>query len=147
MSLPTLRGNRTAAAAVPGAVALLAVIALTIALAAGAFTTERTTQVTQTVASARTGGPGFDPAALYAAANPGVVDITAHATTTQPQGPFGQPRRAETTDTGTGFVLDKDGHILTADHVVAGADSISGGVGRGGGGPRGGRAGGRRGRS
>ena len=52
----------------------------------------------------------LNAAALYAAANPSIVDITA-----------GQTQSA---DTGTGFVIDMDGHVLTADHVVAGAAAV-----------------------
>jgi S1-C subfamily serine protease len=123
MSLPSVRSDRTAvAAAVIGGVALLGVIALTIALAAGAFTTDSTTEVSQVSEVNRRSG--FDPAAIYAAANPAVVDITASGTTTQ-TGPFGLPRTEETTDTGTGFVVDGKGDILTADHVVAGARSVT----------------------
>jgi S1-C subfamily serine protease len=103
--------------------ALVAVIALTIVLIAmGAFNN------TTTVAAPTAASPipaHFDPAAIYAEANPGVVDITSRATTTTPSGPFGLPRRAQTTDTGTGFVLDQQGHILTADHVVAGGSSVT----------------------
>jgi putative serine protease PepD len=106
-----------------GATALVATIALTIALlATGAF--DRSTParpVTRTVST----GSGLDAAALYAAAAPGVVDITAHATTTTAAGPFGLPRKAQATDTGTGTMLDAQGRILTADHVVAGASSIT----------------------
>src|SRR3954447_26798873 len=121
---PARRGDRRAAiaTALAGA-ALLAVVALVVALAAGAFSTERTTRVTRTV-SLPGAGPALDAAAIYAAANPGVVDITAHSTTTA-AGPFGVPRKAEQTDTGTGLVVDAKGSILTADHVVAGADSVT----------------------
>src|SRR3954452_5746593 len=121
---PARRGDRWAAIATAlAAAALLAVIALVIALAAGAFSMDRTTRVTRTV-SLPGAGPALDAAAIYAAANPGVVDITAHSTTTA-AGPFGVPRKAEQTDTGTGLVVDAKGNILTADHVVAGADSVT----------------------
>jgi putative serine protease PepD len=53
----------------------------------------------------------LDAAALYAVANPSVVDITA----TDPA----------SIDTGTGFAIDSDGHVLTADHVVAGASTVT----------------------
>jgi S1-C subfamily serine protease len=122
---PPPRGDRLVAIAVVlAATALLAVVALIIALAAGAFVTERTTPVTRT-AGVPGAGPGLNAAAIYAAANPGVVDITAHSTTTTAAGPFGVPRQAEQTDTGTGLVVDAKGDILTAGHVVAGADSVT----------------------
>jgi putative serine protease PepD len=117
------RYNPPALALALGAGALLATVALAIALlAAGAF--ERShpaTVVTQPAAA----GAGLNAAALYASDAPGVVDITAHSTTTTAAGPFGLPRKAQTTDTGTGTVLDTQGRILTADHVIAGASSIS----------------------
>jgi S1-C subfamily serine protease len=106
------------------AAALVAVIALIVALAAGAFVTERTIQVIRS-ASVPGPGPALSAAAIFAAANPGVVDITAHSSTTTAAGPFGMPRRAEQTDTGTGLVVDTKGNILTADHVVAGADAVT----------------------
>jgi S1-C subfamily serine protease len=53
----------------------------------------------------------LNAAELYAAANPSVVAITAtHPTSV---------------DTGTGFVIDSDGHVLTADHVVSGASTVT----------------------
>jgi putative serine protease PepD len=117
------RRNPPTLALALGATALLATIALTIALlAAGAFDrSHRTTVVTQPAAA----GSGLNAAALYASDAPGVVDITAHSTTTTAAGPFGLPRKAQATDTGTGTVLDTQGRILTADHVIAGASSIS----------------------
>jgi putative serine protease PepD len=60
--------------------------------------------------SASLAGP-LNAAALYAAANPSVVDITStHPTSV---------------DTGTGFVIDSGGHVLTADHVVSGASTVT----------------------
>ena len=50
-------------------------------------------------------------ARIYAAANPSVVDITS--------------RHPGSIDTGTGFAIDSQGHVLTADHVVAGASSVT----------------------
>jgi putative serine protease PepD len=69
----------------------------------------------------------IDAAGIYAGANPGIVDIT--STTQQPSSrstafPFNPPGKTETA-TGTGFEIDSKGHILTADHVVAGASSVS----------------------
>ena len=117
------RRNPSTLALALGATALLATLALTVALlATGAFDRSRpATAVTQPVA----GGSGLNAAALYASAAPGVVDITAHSTTTTAAGPFGLPRKARATDTGTGTVLDTQGRILTADHVIAGASSIT----------------------
>jgi putative serine protease PepD len=80
----------------------------------GAFGSSTT--VTQSAAAAGTSsllGP-FIPSALYSNAAAGVVAITASATTA-----------AQPTDTGTGFLIDSRGDILTASHVVAGAKAIT----------------------
>jgi putative serine protease PepD len=53
----------------------------------------------------------LNAASLYAAANPSIVDITASQT--------------QSVDTGTGFLINSEGHVLTADHVVAGASSVT----------------------
>jgi putative serine protease PepD len=70
----------------------------------------------------------LDASAIYAAAVPGVVDITSTTTSKPSSGseafPFSPPGQSETA-TGTGFEIDNKGHILTADHVVAGASSVS----------------------
>jgi putative serine protease PepD len=76
-----------------------------------------------------TTGPGtaLDPQALYKSTAAGVVDITAHGTSSNAAaaGPFGGvPPRTPTTDTGTGFILDRAGDVMTAAHVVDGASSI-----------------------
>ena len=55
---------------------------------------------------------------VYAAANKGVVNITTEA---DGLGFFGDE---SSTGTGSGFVLDKQGHILTNYHVVQHADSV-----------------------
>src|SRR4051812_46546833 len=71
---------------------------------------------------------GLDPKSLYAAASPGVVDITSRGVTDgeASQSPFGGPQQPQQgTATGTGFVVDKDGNIATAAHVVDGASSIT----------------------
>jgi serine protease Do len=42
-----------------------------------------------------------------------------------PQGREGTPRRQTQTSLGSGFVIDKDGYVLTNRHVIDGADDIS----------------------
>jgi putative serine protease PepD len=78
--------------------------------------------------SAKSSGT-LNASALYASTAAGVVDITARGTSTasgQPAGPFGgAPQQSQTTATGSGFVVDKDGHIVTAAHVVNGASSVT----------------------
>jgi S1-C subfamily serine protease len=61
---------------------------------------------------------------VYEAAAPGVVHITATTKTQAPVDPFfGIPGGIETA-VGSGFVIDKNGHIVTNDHVVQGATSV-----------------------
>jgi S1-C subfamily serine protease len=63
---------------------------------------------------------------VYDEAAPGVVHITATTTVQQPADPFfGTPGGTEAQQAvGSGFVIDKSGHIVTNDHVVAGASRV-----------------------
>jgi putative serine protease PepD len=64
---------------------------------------------------------------LYKQDAPGVVDITVQSSAGggAPTFPFGQPQGSPKQEAeGTGFVIDTNGNILTAEHVVDGADSI-----------------------
>jgi putative serine protease PepD len=98
---------------------------------AGDHTT--TTTITQAAAGTTTTGErsstagGLDASALYASTAAGVVDITSRGIASSSGGgsPFGGPSQSESTATGTGFVVDGQGHIVTAAHVVDGASSIS----------------------
>ena len=60
---------------------------------------------------------------IYADASPGVVEITASGVSSDASGPFGPAQKGEAT--GSGFVLDEEGHIVTNAHVVEGASSLS----------------------
>ena len=64
---------------------------------------------------------------IYKAASPGVVFIEADGVSAggqqSPLDPFGAPQ-GPSTATGSGFVLDEEGHVLTNAHVVAGADQV-----------------------
>lgn len=72
---------------------------------------------------------GADPAAgpparqVYERARRGIVRVDA-----RPRGrriPPGPPRRDDGVATGTGFVIDRDGSIVTNDHVAAGGDHVT----------------------
>jgi putative serine protease PepD len=92
-----------------------------------ATTTTITQAPTTAAASDSSSATGLDASALYASTAAGVVDITSRgATNSSPSNsPFGAPQQQDTTATGTGFVVDGKGHIITAAHVVDGASSIT----------------------
>jgi putative serine protease PepD len=91
----------------------------------GAVGGAATTTVVQSASSdtSATSTSGLATSALYASASAGVVNITATGTSTTQQNPFGQGS-SQSTATGSGFVVDAKGHIVTAAHVVDGASSI-----------------------
>ncbi len=89
--------------------------------AAPAVTTSAATNVSQTATQ-------LDAPTIYKQDSPGVVDITVTVGDTSSQGgglspfaPGGSQGQAE----GTGYVYDKSGNIVTAEHVVSGATKIS----------------------
>ena len=65
---------------------------------------------------------------IYEAAGPGVVQITSTRVVQVPSDPFfGVPFGRQTQQEqalGSGFVIDKTGHIITNYHVVAGARTV-----------------------
>ncbi|MFL5953393.1 MAG: S1C family serine protease [Gaiellaceae bacterium] len=84
---------------------------------------------TVTNATIPTAAKGLSAEEIYKQDAPGVVQITA-TTTSTPQGqldPFGNPIPAvpQTSESlGSGFVLDKAGHIVTNYHVVHGSQKV-----------------------
>jgi putative serine protease PepD len=108
-----------AAGALLGAAVLAAIL-----LTSGAFDHTSTT-VTLTTASPAPASSttARAPSAIYAAASAGVVDVTSHVTATV-ETPFGRSQESGT-EIGSGSILDRKGHILTAQHVVANASSVS----------------------
>jgi putative serine protease PepD len=103
------------------------------AIAGGNGTTSTTTTISEPAASTSaasdtSSGDGLNARALYANAAPGVVDITSRGISEPSQGsfPFGGPQQQQqATATGTGFVIDGKGDIVTAAHVVNGASSVT----------------------
>ena len=87
-----------------------------------------TTTVIQRSAGSTAASGGLDARGLYASAAPGVVDITVQSRSTDAAAttPFGGAApQSQTTASGTGFVVDGNGHIVTAAHVVDGATSVT----------------------
>ena len=71
----------------------------------------------------KTGPLSFAPIAKMA--DPSVVTIQTIGEESEPSGPFGRTRRRELKGLGTGFVIDKDGTVLTNNHVVEGAQVMT----------------------
>ncbi len=71
----------------------------------------------------KTGPLSFAPIAKMADAS--VVTIQTIGEEAEPSGPFGRTRRRELKGLGTGFVIDKDGTVLTNNHVVEGAQVMT----------------------
>ena len=124
-------GRRSLAAlmtitALLGGAASTGVLALTGALGndAQAATTPVAPASTSTTSNtSATSSTNVDAKAIYASASAGVVDITATGTGASQPGPFGQGS-SQSTATGSGFVVDGQGHIVTAAHVIDGATAI-----------------------
>jgi S1-C subfamily serine protease len=77
-------------------------------------------------AAAQDEGPESAVNRIYERAAPGVVYVEAEGVSGGPPvplDPFGGPRPPSTA-TGSGFVLDEEGHVLTNAHVVEGADEV-----------------------
>jgi S1-C subfamily serine protease len=64
---------------------------------------------------------------IYKADGDGVAFIEADIQPQGPEGfnPFGEPEPEGGSATGSGFVIDREGHVLTNNHVVEGADNVS----------------------
>jgi putative serine protease PepD len=89
-----------------------------------------TTSVVQQSSADEAGSGGsaasLDASAVYGSTSVGVVSITARGISSESSvSPFGPSPGSEGTATGSGFVIDDNGRILTAAHVVDGASEIT----------------------
>jgi S1-C subfamily serine protease len=84
-------------------------------------TVVRESPTTQPTADS-TGSEGRSVREIYRQEGRGVVFISAQGVDSEAESPFGVPQ--EGTATGSGFVVDEDGSIVTNAHVVEGADEV-----------------------
>jgi S1-C subfamily serine protease len=82
----------------------------------------RETPAAQATAAASTGSGSRNVRDIYKQEGRGVVFIRSEGVSSDSESPFGAPQQG--TATGSGFVADKDGTIVTNAHVVEGADSV-----------------------
>ena len=100
-----------------------AVLIATDVIATGDTTTVvRETPASQQPTVTSTSSTGRTVRDIYKQEGRGVVFIQSQGVTSDSQSPFGAPQQG--TATGSGFVVDKDGTIVTNAHVVEGADSV-----------------------
>lgn len=116
------------------------VVAGTLVATGSVSTSHAATSVVEAVPAvasplSRAAPSSMSTSAIYARAAPGVVDVTARSAGQSSGGvgsgfgfPFGAPFGGggqQTVASGSGFVVDGRGHIVTAAHVVDGARSIT----------------------
>jgi S1-C subfamily serine protease len=119
------------AAAFGGAVAALGGAALLFGIGNGGTTIVREEIATPASPASFRGNNRLSINAIYRAAAPGVVQVTSTRRVAQPTDAFGDlfgfPQTTQTQTEqalGSGFVIDKVGHIVTNYHVVEGATNV-----------------------
>src|SRR5436190_12427162 len=105
----------------------VAVVIGAILIATGAIDTKETKTVVQqspiTQPASDTKATGLTVSDISQKVSPGVAFIEADVVENSGS-PFGFPQQQRGTATGSGFVIDKQGYILTNAHVVNGASNI-----------------------
>jgi S1-C subfamily serine protease len=121
--------RRPFAAALLGGLVVLA--GMLVAVSAGWIGKEKTvvqSSIAQPISNSDSAeGPTVQE--IYKQDGPGVVFIRSEVVQ-RSQSPFGLPQTQRGEATGSGFVLDKDGDIVTNEHVVDGASKIEVGLGK-----------------
>ncbi len=119
---PTLRSF--VAALIGGALVAVALLAGGVG-GGGGTTTTIVQQSPLTTSNPAETAKGLTPAAIYKRAAPGVVYVRADIVQ-QSQSPFDLfPQTQQGQATGSGFVIDKNGTILTNAHVIDGAQKVT----------------------
>jgi S1-C subfamily serine protease len=85
-------------------------------------TVVRETPSSQSTPASDTGTAGRSAREIYKQEGRGVVFIQSQGVSSDSESPFGAPQQG--TATGSGFVVDDEGTIITNAHVVEGADSV-----------------------
>jgi S1-C subfamily serine protease len=125
------RTGALAAASLLGGLVALGGVALTGDLGGGTTTVVRTSPAPTPTAQVAD-DDRLSVREIYARAAPGVVQITSTSSVSDdnptlspsPIDPFNLPREDPQQALGTGFVIDKAGHIVTNYHVIEGAEQI-----------------------
>jgi S1-C subfamily serine protease len=120
------RAATLAAASLLGGLVALGGAALTGDLGGDTTTVVRTSP-SPTAAAQVSDDKGLSVSEIYSRAAPGVVQITStdnSAQDTPSLSPFELPNASPGQALGSGFVIDKAGHIVTNYHVIEGADQI-----------------------
>jgi S1-C subfamily serine protease len=119
------RTGTLAAASLLGGLVALGAVAVTGDLGGGTTTVVRTSPGPTAAAQVASKDDGLTVSQIYAQAAPGVVQITStsEAADNPSLAPFDQqPQQQQAL--GSGFVIDKAGHIVTNYHVIEGAEQI-----------------------
>jgi S1-C subfamily serine protease len=116
------------AAAIVGGATALGGAALLGKLGADQTTVQQVMPPAASVPASFAGGKALTINDIYRRSAPGVVQITSTTLVSVPQDPlFGSPfapQQEQQQSLGSGFVIDKAGHIVTNSHVVEGAKSV-----------------------
>ncbi|HEU5064184.1 MAG TPA: trypsin-like peptidase domain-containing protein [Solirubrobacterales bacterium] len=93
----------------------------------GGTTTTVATPVSTPIEASSEDGEGNVVNQIYKADGDGVAFIEADIEAQAPESfsPFGEPEPEGGSATGSGFVIDKEGHVITNNHVVEGATDVS----------------------
>ena len=116
-----------AAVSLLGGLVALGGVALTGDLGGGTTTVVRTSPAPTAAAQVSDDDEGLSVREIYSRAAPGVVQITSTENTVQDTPslfPFDPEQVPSQQALGSGFVIDKAGHIVTNYHVIEGADQI-----------------------